>query len=113
MSCWQAAVYKLLCSFTLSQRIGIAVITAVIATHSIQLTPFVCLFCTGDIAWAYHTCDKQCEIAARVAATLVEEEACMHMYTVRLRNLHVFLWYCVLGLGLARRKQNADGRTHE
>ena len=37
----------------------------------------------------------------------------MHMYTVRLRNLHVFLWYWVLGLGLALRKQNADGRTHE
>ena len=78
---------------------GLAVITAVTVTHSIQLTPFVCLFCTGDIAWAYHTCDKQCEIAARVAATLFEEpvyepttlppEACMHMYAVRFVQLVV------------------------
>ena len=74
---------------------GLAVITAVTVTHSIQLTPFVCLFCTGDIAWAYHTCDKQCEIAARVAATLFVDrftlppEACMHMYAVRFVQLVV------------------------
>ena len=78
---------------------GLAVITAVTVTHSIQLTTFVCLFCTGDIAWAYHTCDKQCEIAARVAATFFVDplyepttlppEACMHMYAVRFVQLVV------------------------
>ena len=78
------------------------------STHSLRL-----IFSTGDNAFACATCDHLCERWAKVAATVVEEETCMHMYTVRLRNLHVFLWYCVLGLGLALRKQNADGRTHE
>ena len=84
-----------------------------IATHSIQLTPFVSFSPAGEIAFACVTCDRQCEKWARVAATLVEEETCMHMYTVRLRILNVLLRYWVLGLGLALRKQNADGRTHE
>ena len=71
------------------------------------------IFSTGEIDFACATCDHQCEKWASVAATIVEEETCMHMYTARLRILHVFLRYWVLGLGLALRKQNADGRTRE